>query len=398
MSYRNCDEMKKIKLKKNEDKRIREGHLWVFSNEILEVESNAENGELIEIFDFSGKFLGVGFYNKSSLIAVRVLSRNRINSLSDFFREKIDDAFRLRKEIYPNRDSYRLVFGESDFLPGLIIDKFLDTYVLQINSIGIQKNIESVVEILVEGYGAKNVLTKNEKYYRDLEGLSDADQILYGTPEAVIISDSKIKYSIDFSSSQKTGFYFDQSDNREFIELISKGKTIVDAFCNSGGFGLHAAYTGASEITFIDSSEREIEFAKKNFQLNDFKNLSKFIVDDVFNQFEKYFTEKREYDVVMIDPPAFAKNKKNLAVAIKGYEKLNNLALRLVKSGGYLVTSSCSFHVKQKDFMEIVNRASIKASKHVQLIQFNNASKDHPQLSSMMETNYLKFAVFRVLD
>ncbi|MBX2975694.1 MAG: class I SAM-dependent rRNA methyltransferase [Ignavibacteriaceae bacterium] len=389
--------MKKIKLKKNEDKRIREGHLWVFSNEILEVESNTENGELIEIYDFSGKFLGVGFYNKSSLIAVRVLSKNKIISLVDFFREKIDNAFRLRKEIYPYRDSYRVVFGESDFLPGLIIDKFLDTYVLQINSIGIQKNIETVVKILVEGYGAKNVLTKNEKYYRDLEGLSDADQILFGTPDEVIISDGKVKYSIDFGSSQKTGFYFDQSDNREFIELISKGKMIVDAFCNSGGFGLHAAFAGASEITFIDSSEREIDSAKKNFQLNDFKNLTNFIVDDVFNQFEKLIAEKREFDVVMIDPPAFAKNKKNLAVAIKGYEKLNNSALRLVKSGGYLVTSSCSFHIKQKDFMEIVNRASIKASKKVQLIQFNNASKDHPQLSSMMETNYLKFAVFRVL-
>jgi len=211
-----------------------------------------------------------------------------------------------------------------------------------------------------------------------------------------MISDGLIKYEIDFEKGQKTGFYFDQSDNRFFIEKLAAGKTVLDAFCNSGGFGLHAAKAGAVSVDFIDSSVNEIQSAENNFKLNELSCDSQFTADDVFDFLEKCINEKRKFDIVMIDPPAFAKNRKTVPVAKKGYERLNRLAIQSVKDNGFLVTSSCSHHIKSDEFLEIINNASIKTGRKIQLVQFNSASLDHPQIPSMPETTYLKFAVFRI--
>ncbi len=386
----------KLILKKNEDRRLKAGHLWIFSNEIEKVENNPENGDIVEVYNSGNEFLGTAFYNKNSLISGRILSIEHIKDIKSLVKERILDAYSLRTEFYSGAKSYRLIFSESDFLPGLIIDKYNQTFVLQIYSFGMQKYVKSIVEVLKENLMAENIFSKNEKYFRQLEGLPETDELYFGEMKTEVISDGTVNYKIDFQKGQKTGFYFDQRDNRVLIEKFVKGKNVIDAFCNSGGFGLHAAKAGAKSVTFVDSSSFEIESAKQNFELNNFSNTAEFLVSDVFDYFEKLSSEKKKFDVIMIDPPAFAKSKKNLKTAVKGYEKLNKLAIQLISSGGFLVTSSCSHHLKEDEFIQIISKAAVKAQRKIQLIHLNRASLDHPQIPSMNETSYLKFAVFRV--
>ena len=355
--------MTKIILKKNEERRIKQGHLWVFSNEIKSVECRAEseecrvmNGELVEVYDFKNNFIGCGFYNANSLIAVRLISIEKEIDIKSLFEKRI----------------------------------------LQIYSAGMERNIETIVSILKGKFNAENIFTKNESYFRKLEGLPEEDKIYVGEMPEEVISDGFVKYKIDFANSHKTGFYFDQCDNREFVGKFSGGKSVLDCFCNSGGFGLHAAKNGAQSVTFVDSSNHEIENAKSNFQLNNFTNEAEFVVEDVFDFLEKCRNENRKFDIVNIDPPAFAKNKKSLPQAIKGYEKLNRLAMEIVNDGGLVFTSSCSHHLKEDAFLEITRSAAIKAGKKIQLFHFNNASMDHPYLPAMEETVYLKFAALKV--
>lgn len=384
-------------LKKNEDFRIRNGHLWVFSNEIDKVEGKAENGDLVELYDSKNKMIGTGFYNRNSLISCRILSFGKIADLNSFLNYRISEAVKLRRELYPERNSCRLVFSESDYLPGLIIDKYNDTFVLQVYSFGMQKNIDIIVKALKDQLNAVNIFSRNEDYFRTLEGLPAEDTVYLGEIQTEVIDDGRIKYKIDFEKGHKTGFYFDQGDNRTFIEKITPGKNVLDAFCNSGGFGLHAAFAGAAKVTFVDSSVSEIESAGSNFALNSLPSASNFVTADVFDYLEALREKSDErFDVVMIDPPAFAKNKKSLPQAIKGYERLNRLALSAVRDDGYLVTSSCSHHLKENDFLKLINTAAEKTGRSIQMIRFNNASLDHPRLPSMDETVYLKFAVFRV--
>ena len=389
--------MKKVILNRNEENRIVNGHLWVFSNEINKIEEEPQSGDIVEVYDVRNNLLGTGFFNKNSLITVRILSRNLISDLESLFRDRLKSAYELRKTFYPNREAFRMVFSESDFLPGLVIDKYNNTFVLQIYSAGMEKNLELIKKILQEDYSAENIFTKHEPYFRKLEGLSEENLILLGSAGNEIISDGSLKFEIDFSHGQKTGFYFDQSDNRFFIEKISSGKSVLDAFCNSGGFGLHALHAGASDVTFVDSSANEIEKVKKNFELNNLSGNTEFVVYDVFDFLERETANNKKYDLVFVDPPAFAKNKKTLKTAEKGYEKLNRLAIQKIISGGFLVTSSCSFHLKKSEFISVIARAAQKANKTIQLIHFNEASLDHPKLPLMEETSYLKFAVFKIL-
>lgn len=388
--------MARLILKKNEEHRIKNGHLWVFSNEINKLDGTAENGDIIEIYDSKGNLLGHGFYNKNSLISVRLLAKD-YNDFYSYAKNRINSACNIRKSFYPNRESFRLVFSESDYLPGLIIDKYNNTFVLQVYSFGMQRNVAQIVRILKEKFEAKNIFTMNDGYFRKLEGLPDENEIYIGGIEEEIIDDGKLKYKIDFSGGQKTGFYFDQCDNREFIEKFSRGKTVLDAFCNSGGFGMHAAHAGAPSVTFVDSSAREIKNAESNYALNKLTANAEFIENDVFDYLEECAGQKKTFDIIVLDPPSFAKSKKSLPSAVKGYIKLNKLALQLLLPGGFLATSSCSHHLKENDFLQAVNTTAVKANRSIQLLHFAGASLDHPRLPAMEETSYLKFAVFKVM-
>lgn len=389
--------MSKIILRKNEERRVKQGHLWIFSNEIERIVGETSNGDTAEVYDSRNNFIGIGFFNLNSLIAVRIISYKNEIDLEKLFRKRLKKAYEFRKIVYPARESFRMVFSESDFLPGLIIDKYNDTFVLQVYSAGMEKNLQLITKILEEDFSAKNILTKNEEYFRTLEGLPVEDKTLLGSMNEEIISDGSVKYNINFATGHKTGFYFDQCDNRSFVEKFSKEKTFLDCFCNSGGFGLHAARGGATEITFVDSSVEEIKNSEQNFALNDFKCKSEFIQSDVFDYLEKGKVESKTFDIINLDPPAFAKNKKSLTKAIKGYEKLNRLAMELLTDSGLLFTSSCSYHLKEEMFLEMINNAAVKAGRQIQLFYFNNASLDHPSLPAMEETTYLKFAAVRIL-
>lgn len=387
--------MAAIFLKKNESRRIRNGHQWVFSNEIAKTEGSPDSGVLAELYD-QKEYLGTGFYNKNSLISLRLLNNTYEDDLGSYIKDSILKANDLRRTFYPNRSSYRMVFSESDFLPGLIIDKYNNTYVMQVYCFGMNENIQLVVDVLKNELGAENIFTRNDPYFRKLEGLPEDNTIYLGEAAPETIDDGTLKYKIDFAASQKTGFYFDQCDNREFIEKISGGKTVLDAFCNSGGFGMHAAKAGAGFVTFLDSSTGEIENAEKNFALNELTSETDFIVMDVFDYFTKSIDAGRTFDIVMVDPPAFAKSRKSIPTALKGYAKLNKMAASCVGVNGYLVTSSCSHHISQEDFLEAVISGASKADRKLQQVHFNGASFDHPSIPGMNETTYLKFAVFKV--
>jgi 23S rRNA (cytosine1962-C5)-methyltransferase len=388
-----------VTIKKGEERRLRNGHLWIFSNEISVIEGNPGNGDIIAIYDYSKNFLGIGFYNRNSLIAVRVFSREHTNDPSELIRQRIRNANDSRNRIYPGRTSYRMVYGESDLLPGLIIDKYNDTYCLQVHSAGIENFTEFIGQILTNDFSATNVFTKNQNGFRILEGLPLTDTVLLGEKSIETISDGVLQFVVDFKTTQKTGFFFDQVENRKYAASFAKEKVVLDAFCNSGGFGLHALHTGAKRVTFVDYSEREIENTRINLRANGFAEgeNTELIISDAFTFFESCISAGKKYDVIVLDPPAFAKTKKTKSQGIKGYEKLHHLALQALVDGGILITSSCSYHVSLDEFLELVGKSASKAGNVLQLIYRSGASPDHPRLIAMPETDYLKFLVFRTL-
>ena len=282
-------------LKKNEERRIKNGHLWVFSNEIAKIQGSVETGDIVKVVDASGTVLGMGFLNKNSLINVRLLGKSFNGDLQSYFSSTIINALDERKLFYPNRNSFRLIFSESDFMPGLIIDKYNNTYILQVYSYAMQKNIELILNVLRDELKAENIFTSNESYFRKLEGLDDKNEVYLGQIGEEIIDDGKIKYKIKFSESQKTGFFFDQCDNREFTERLVKDKRVLDAYCNSGGFGLHAAHAGAAMVTFVDSSASEIQNVKYNLSLNGINTENDFVNSDVFEYLEKCGNANRKF-------------------------------------------------------------------------------------------------------
>lgn len=386
----------KIFLKKNEERRLLSGHLWIFSNEIQRTEDFNENGSVSELYTSNGKFLGKGFYNKDSLIAYRHLTNSDIEIDKKFFSEKIKFAYSLRKKLLIHNSAFRVVNSESDFLPGLIIDKYSDAYSIQIFSLGMQNFIDIIKDILVEEYSAKLVAEKNDFDYRALEGLICETKILFGNEEEtrVIVNIEGIKYDIDIIKGQKTGFYLDQNENRLSLrKYISPEDSVLDLFSNDGGFSLNAAIAGAKEITAVDSSAIALKNFEKNFSLNNFNNYS-VINADVFD-FLKSKIEKK-FDVIILDPPSLTKSKKNISNALQGYFELNKNSIELVRNGGYLFTFSCSHHISEKDFIEVLRKAARKSSKNIRIIGFSNCSVDHPINPSMPETKYLKGVILKI--
>lgn len=383
--------MNTVTLKAHEHRRIRGGHHWVFSNEIARAE--AESGTVVAVHDTAGRVLGHGFYNAHTLIAVRLFGKDYAGDPTAYLREAIRRAARLRVRLYPARTAYRLVFGESDFLPGLTIDRYNATYVLQVHCLGMERLVGDVVELLRDEFGAERILSHHDPHFRRLEGLPEDDSVYLGAPAPELISDEVVRYRIDFEDTQKTGFYFDQAANRALVERYCAGWTVLDAFCHHGGFGLHAAKAGAREVVCVDSSASALAQAEANAHENGLAGRMRFVRQDVFG----YLADAPRFDVVMIDPPAFAKGRKQLPAALKGYEKLNRMALSRVAPDGLLVTSSCSHHLDQETFVRTVSAAAAKAGRELQMLHCTGAAPDHPILPAMPETQYLKCAVFLVL-
>lgn len=393
--------MAKVFLKKNEERRLTAGHQWIFSNEIEKIEDVKKNGEIAELFAFDGKFLGKGFYNKNSLIAYRHLTEKDEEINKAFLFRQISLANSLRKKSLTCGNVYRMVNSESDFLPGLIIDKFDNRYSVQIFSAGMQEYFDTVKEILVENFKAVFIAEKNNNDLRILEGLEKSESVIHDITE----SDDKtfvteldgIKYKIDLINGQKTGFYLDQAGNRKLIRKYMNEKyKVLDLFCNEGGFALNAAFAGASEITAVDSSEHSVKMAAFNSDLNNFKNID-FICRDVFDYMNDLFQTTEKFDFIILDPPSFTKSKKNLIPALKGYIELNTKAIRLLKPNSLLFTFSCSHHINDKNFEDVISKSSSAAGRKVQVVETSFCSSDHPILLQMNETKYLKGYLLRVL-
>ncbi len=388
--------MEKIRLRANNLPRIENGHLWIYSNELVKV-PNLEPGSLVEVLTNDGKSLGVAFFNPHSLISLRLLRISIVQDVVKVFRTRIINAKQLREKIFPSEQCYRLVYAESDCLPGLIIDRYGDYFVLQVNSAGMEKFTDKVVEIIVEVFpSCKGIIAKNTTHFRSLEGLEQYEKVLYGNiPKEIIVTESGIKYILNLLESQKTGLFLDQKLNKRFIRRISSNLRVLDCYSNFGGFGLNSAAGNAKEVTFIDISESAIALAEKNFQLNGFKN-GKFICSDALDFMRKEYQEGKKYDLVILDPPSFAKSKKNIQVAIAGYRQINKYAMRIVAERGFLATASCSMHIDETTFMKIIQDVAYSQKINLKLIYRGGQSPDHPILMVMPETRYLKFFVFQI--
>jgi len=387
-----------VVLKPKEEGRLQAGHLWAFSNEIEKAPKDIASGTIADLFHAKSGFIGRGFYNAHSLIAFRVLTAQKEDINEDFFEKKLSAALAFREALYPGTQAYRWIYGESDGLPGLLVDRFGDCLVVQAVSAGMDRLQAPLIAVLARLSNAKAIVWRTDSGLRALEGLPQGDpQIVHGAvPERVIIENENGIFRVDLMGGQKTGFYFDQRDNRQALAAYCKGKKVLDAFCYSGGFGIAAARAGSREVVFNDTSEAALKLAEENVQLNELSTHVQFVEGDASRLFE-HEPPGGPFDVISIDPPAFAKSKKNLIVALKAYEKLNTQALSALRRGGILATSSCSHHVTKELFNEVLRRAARKANRQVRILEWRSQAKDHPVLLSMPETEYLKCVILQVL-
>jgi 23S rRNA (cytosine1962-C5)-methyltransferase len=386
---------KQIVVKRNEDRRVVSGHPWVFSNEIRETKGDPVGGEVVELLAASGLSLGIGFYNPHSLIAFRMLSRTIEEIGFEFFHRRIAAALALRATLYPGEATYRVVHGEGDLLPGLIIDKFNDLLVVQAFSYGMDIRLPLISDVLDTLLHPRGIVERNESSLRPLEQLPQEKGIVRGSVGPTTISEHGIKYTIDVLEGQKTGFFLDQRENRLAIRRFSAGARVLDCFCNDGGFSLNAAAGGASSVLGIDSSEQAVQRATRNALLNQ-ATAVRFVQADVFEHLATLASNDERFDVIVLDPPSFTKSRKNVPAAKKGYKELHTSALRVLKKSGILLTACCSHHIEPEFFLSLVDDAARKCGRSLQLIDWRGAAPDHPTLPAVPETRYLKFGVFCV--
>lgn len=391
--------MLKITLKKNEDRRIKAGHPWVFSNEIATCVGEAEPGSSAELFDAAGGFIGCGYYSPHSLIAFRLLSRKREDLESvEFFEQRISAALEHRRSTYPLLRTFRAVYGESDFLPGLVVDVYEDYLSLQILSTGMERRREILLEALIRVFNPIGIIARNDVSVRSLEGLDGTVQVLYGEiPELVEIGENGLRFLVDLRRGQKTGGFLDQKENHLLLKNICSGRDVLDCFCYAGSWAIHAGSFGAASCLGIDISSRAVDLAARNAALNGMSERVKFEECDAFERLRSLKHEGRRFGVVVMDPPAFVKSRKHLAEATKGYLTVNRRALDLLEPGGYLITCSCSFHMGRESFRDILTQAARLAKREVRLIATCSQAADHPVLLSFPESEYLTCVVLQAI-
>jgi 23S rRNA (cytosine1962-C5)-methyltransferase len=386
-----------IRLKKNEDRRIRGGHPWVFSNEIGQIDGERQTGCAAELFDAAGGFLGCGYYTPHSLIAFRLLSRKReeLDSVP-FYEQRIAASLAHRTAIYPGLRTFRAVYGESDFLPGLVVDRYEGYLSLQMLSAGMDIRRDLIVEALQRVFAPKGIIARNDVSVRSLEGLEEKVEILAGeVPELVEIEENGLRFMINLREGQKTGGFLDQKQNHLLLRDICRDREVLDCFCYAGSWAVHAGLFGAASALGLDISARAVEQASRNAGLNGVADRVGFEECDVFERLRSLKHEGREFDVIIMDPPAFVKSRKNIAEATKGYLTINRRALELLRPGGYLITCSCSFHMGREAFREMLVSAARLARREVRLVATCSQSPDHPVLLSFPESEYLKCFVLQ---
>lgn len=389
--------MNQIILKAGKDKRIRAGHLWVYQSEIGIIGIGVKSGDVVEVVDNRGRFLGMGYYNHASQIAVRLLSKEREEINSDFFRKRIGQAVAYRRRVTDGASSYRLIFGEGDLLPGLVVDRFEDYLVVQFLTMGMEVNRETIINLLIEQCHPAGIIERSDLSVRHLEELPERSGCIYGQcPAAVEIRDNGLKFRVDLLEGQKTGYFLDQSANRAVLQRYSQNKRVLDCFCHVGSFAVHAGAYGAESVLGVDISEEAIGLAMENAVLNGLGERCQFKTANAFDFLRDQVVQKQVYDLIVLDPPAFTKSKNTLDRAVRGYKEINLRALKLLRSGGVLITCSCSHHMTPELFWEIINTAAVDAKRQIRLLERRTQHLDHPVLVGVPETEYLKCLVFEI--
>ncbi|WP_046214704.1 class I SAM-dependent rRNA methyltransferase [Paenibacillus wulumuqiensis] len=451
--------MASIILHQKRKKRLEQGHPWVFEGEIAEVEGQPEPGQIVSILNHQRKFLASGYYNPASRITVRVVSHQPLEDLDTaFFAERFEWCLKHRTRFLSGENAYRLVYGEADFLPGLIVDRFGEILVVQLLTLGMDRRRQQIIDALVQVVQPAGIYERSDVSVRKLEGLEEVKGVMYGEcPRHVTVSENGLLIKVDIEEGQKTGYFFDQRENRASIAPLMlgwgersgiqltemgqdgqqvtvpvnrngkvvdfpywDGATVLECFSHTGSFTLNACKYGAKKVTCLDISAHAIESARENVRLNGFEDRVEFVVDDAFDYLRsnaKGLEERnqraaadagqdtskpmtagggRSWDVVILDPPAFAKTKSAVPGAIRGYKDINLHGMKLVNEGGYLVTASCSYHMRPDLFLETIQDAAKDAGKVLRLVEWRAAGKDHPQILGVNEGHYLKFAIFEV--
>jgi 23S rRNA (cytosine1962-C5)-methyltransferase len=439
--------MAAVYLQRKRKKRLEQGHPWIFQNEVERIEGEPESGSLVSVYNHIGQFLAVGYINPKSQIIVRVVDYKPLEAMSQpFLAERIRLCLSHRERFLPNVEAYRLVFGEADFLPGLVVDKFGEVLVVQILTLGMDKCRRQIVDALVEVLRPAGIYERSDVSIRELEGLEQTTGVLYGEcPQHVTIDENGLKIEVDIIAGQKTGYFFDQRENRaavaplmlgwgkrsgitlKSVEIngeIQKlpvnandkvvtypywdGAAVLECFSHTGSFTLNACRNGAKKVTCLDISEHAIDNARRNVALNGFTDRVEFVVADAFDYLREQVkgveqrkaraaaAEKKLDTSKPLDPPAFAKTRSAVEGACRGYKDINLHGMKLVNEGGYLVTASCSYHMRPELFLQTIQEAALDAGKILRLIEFRGAGKDHPQILGVDEGHYLKFAIFEV--
>lgn len=384
-----------VYLKKNEEKRLLAGHSWVYANEVSRIEGKDKNGALVTVCAFDGRFIGKGYINHASKILTRIFIRNDETDEGDFYFRRILEAWEQRKKLgYEN--CCRVVFGEADNLPALIVDKYADVFVVQCLSLGIHQRKKTIVDALVRLFSPRGIFERSDVAVRTKEGLPLEKGVLYGeVPDEVVIEENGMKMSVDVKNGQKTGYFLDQKENRFALRRYATGGEVLDCFCNSGGFSLNAALT-AKEVTAVDVSQLALDNVMKNAQLNGLTNI-KTERADVFELLRQKRAEGKKYDLVVLDPPAFCKSASEVKDACRGYKDVNVQGIKLVKKGGYLATCSCSHYMTLPLFERMLCDAAKESGRRVRVLEMRTQAPDHPAVLNEEETQYLKFFVLQVL-
>lgn len=393
-----------VTLKKGEGRMLKSGGLWIFDNEIASILGSFEDGDIVAVHDFDGYGLGKGFINRNSKIRVRMMTRNRHQEIDEaFLKMRVQEAWDYRKKV-SDTGSCRVIFGEADFLPGLVVDKFSDVLVVQSLALGIDRLKDQIVELLKEvlaadGIKIRGVYERSDAKVRRQEGMELYKGFIGEAFDTnVEIEENGVRYMVDVKDGQKTGFFLDQKYNRKAVQHLCKDAKVLDCFTHTGSFALNAGYGGAKEVTGVDASELAVEQAILNSKLNGMEDRVKFICRDVFELLPELEEKGEKFDVVILDPPAFTKSRNSVKNAVKGYREINLRAMKLVRDGGFLATCSCSHFMTYELFTQTIHQAARNVHKRLRQVEYRTQAPDHPILWAAEESYYLKFYVFQVVD
>ncbi len=389
-------------LKKGEGRTIKAGGMWVFDNEIDRISGSFENGDIVEVHDFDGYFMGYGFMNTKSKITVRMMSRRKENPVTeDLIERRVRAAWNYRKQTVDTA-CCRVVFGEADFLPGIVIDKFSDILVVESLALGIDRwkpvILDQLKKVLAaDGIEIRGIYERSDAKVRENEGMERWKGFI-GEPfdTKVKITENGVKYIVDVEDGQKTGFFLDQKNNRAAVGRLCHGKKVLDCFTHTGSFALNAGKAGASSVLGVDASMTGIRQAEENARLNHLEDRVRFLCADVFDLLPELEEKGERFDVVILDPPAFTKSRGSVKNAVKGYREINMRGLRLVEEGGFLATCSCSHFMEPELFAKTIREAAKSAHKRLKQVEFRTQAPDHPILWAANESYYLKFYIFQV--